>query len=125
MEGEGGEMPKKTQAKQAFLSNVVHTLILLPPFLKWLAQLKDAEGRGEVHDRIAKARGGNFGDVRLVNARDKIWEMRIHTGPGYRVYFTHKEDLIYLLLVGGDKDGQKRDIKRAIEVKREYLRQGK
>jgi hypothetical protein len=59
------------QTGQAFLSSAIHTLILLPPFAKWLARLKDAEGRGEVHDRIAKARGGNFGDVRLVDANNQ------------------------------------------------------
>jgi putative addiction module killer protein len=125
MEGEGRKMAKRQQAKQAFLSSAIHTLILLPPFAKWLARLKDTEGRGEVHDRIAQARGGNFGDVRQVNSRDQIWEMRIHTGPGYRAYFTHKEGLIYLLLVGGNKDGQKRDVKRAIEIKKDYFRRGK
>ena len=42
--------------------------------------------------------------------------MRIHAGPGYRVYFTRRAELVYLLLVGGDKSSQKRDIKRAIEM---------
>ena len=44
--------------------------------------------------------------------------MRIHVGPGYRVYFTRRAELVYLLLVGGDKSSQKRDIKRAIEMAR-------
>jgi putative addiction module killer protein len=96
------------------------TLVELPPFVRWLTKLGDSEGKTEIVARIDEARGGNFGDIRLVDKKSRIWEMRIHTGPGYRIYFTHKKDLIYLLLAGGDKDGQKRDIQRAIEIKRQY-----
>lgn len=47
-----------------------------------------------------------------------VSEMRIHAGPGYRAYFTRRAEVVYLLLVGGDKSAQKRDIKRAIEMVR-------
>jgi putative addiction module killer protein len=59
---------------------------------------------------------GNFGDCAPVGAG--VSEMRIHTGPGYRVYYTRHATVVYLLLLGGDKSTQKRDIKRAIEMAR-------
>ena len=57
---------------------------------------------------------GNFGDCEPVG--EGVSEMRIHYGPGYRVYLTRRAEVIYLLLVGGDKSTQKRDIKRAKEM---------
>ncbi len=48
-----------------------------------------------------------------------VFEMRVHIGPGYRVYFTRRGEVVYLLLLGGDKSTQKRDIQRAIEMARE------
>lgn len=48
-----------------------------------------------------------------------VSEMRIHVGPGYRAYFTRRAEVVYLLLVGGDKSSQKRDIKRAVEMARQ------
>jgi putative addiction module killer protein len=59
---------------------------------------------------------GNFGDC--VPVGTGVSEMRIHTGPGYRVYYTRYGAVVYLLLLGGDKSTQKRDIKRAIEMAR-------
>lgn len=60
---------------------------------------------------------GNFGDCEPVG--EGVSEMRIHVGPGYRVYFTREGRVVYVLLVGGDKSTQKRDIKRAIQMARE------
>ena len=59
---------------------------------------------------------GNFGDCEPVGVG--VSEMRIHVGPGYRAYFTRRAEVVYLLLLGGDKSSQKRDIKRAIEMAR-------
>ena len=59
---------------------------------------------------------GNFGDCESVG--EGVSEMRIHVGPGYRAYFTRRAEVVYLLLLGGDKSTQKRDIKRAIELAR-------
>ncbi len=85
-------------------------------FDAWLAALKDKVGRARIVHRIRSAEHGNFGDCEPVG--DGVSEMRIHFGPGYRVYFTRRGEVIYLLLVGGDKSSQKRDIKRAIEMAR-------
>lgn len=85
-------------------------------FDSWLAELKDKLGRARIVHRIRSAEHGNFGDCEPVG--DGVSEMRIHFGPGYRVYFTRRGEVIYLLLLGDDKSSQKRDIKRAIEMAR-------
>ena len=78
--------------------------------------LQDKLGRARIIQRIRSAEHGNFGDCEPVG--EGVSEMRVHIGPGYRVYFSRRAEAIYLLLVGGDKSSQKRDIKRAIEVAR-------
>jgi len=85
-------------------------------FDAWLAGLKDKTGRARIIYRIRSAEHGNFGDCEPVG--EGVSEMRVHVGPGYRVYFTRRAKVVYLLLVGGDKSSQKRDIKRAIEMAR-------
>lgn len=83
-------------------------------FNAWLAALKDKMGRARILHRIRSAEHGNFGDCEPVGAG--LSEMRIHLGSGYRVYFTRRGEVVYLLLIGGDKSSQKRDIKRALEM---------
>ena len=83
-------------------------------FDSWLSGLKDRVGRARIVQRIRSAEQGNFGDCESVG--EGVSEMRIHVGPGYRAYFTRRAEVIYLLLLGGDKSSQKRDIKRAIEM---------
>lgn len=83
-------------------------------FDAWLSSLKDKIGRARILHRIRSAEHGNFGDCEPVG--EGVSEMRVHAGPGYRVYYTRRAAVVYLLLVGGDKSTQKRDIKRAIEM---------
>jgi putative addiction module killer protein len=85
-------------------------------FDSWLSALQDKAGCGRIAHRIRSAEHGNFGDCEPVG--EGVSEMRVHFGPGYRVYFTRRGEVIYLLLLGGDKSSQKRDIKRAIEMAR-------
>ena len=85
-------------------------------FDTWLAGLKDKVGRARILQRIRSAEQDNFGDCEPVG--EGVSEMRIHVGPGYRVYFTRRGNVVYLLLIGGDKSSQKRDIRRAIEMAR-------
>jgi putative addiction module killer protein len=85
-------------------------------FDHWLAGLKDKTGRARIALRIRSAEHGNFGDCKPVG--EGVSEMRVHVGPGYRVYYTRRAAVVYLLLVGGDKSTQKRDIKRAIAMAR-------
>ena len=80
----------------------------------WLVSLKDQIGKAHIAWRLDRAVKGNFGDCESVG--EGVSEMRIHYGPGYRVYFTRRGSVVYLLLLGGDKSTQKRDIKRAIKM---------
>lgn len=92
------------------------TFLRTEEFDAWLSVLKDRIGRARIAHRIRSAEHGNFGDCEPVG--EGVSEMRVHVGPGYRVYFTRRGEVIYLLLLGGDKSSQKRDIKRAIEMAR-------
>lgn len=85
-------------------------------FDAWLAALKDKVGRARIAHRIRSAEHGNFGDCEPVG--EGVSEMRIHFGPGYRLYFTRRGEAVFLLLLGGAKSSQKRDIKRALEMAR-------
>jgi putative addiction module killer protein len=92
----------------------VNTFLKSDEFDAWLSGLKDQVGKALIAKRIRSAEAGNFGDCEPVGAG--VSEMRIHHGPGYRVYFTRHGEVVYLLLIGGDKATQKRDIKRAKEM---------
>ncbi len=81
------------------------------PFSDWLRGLRDGTARSRIRQRIARVRLGNFGDARSLG--DGLFELRVHFGPGYRVYFGREGDRIVILLSGGDKGSQKRDIERA------------
>ena len=83
-------------------------------FDAWLVGLKDHIGKAQIALRLDRAAKGNFGDCEPVG--EGVSEMRIHYGPGCRVYFTRRDSVVYLLLLGGDKSTQKRDIKHAIEM---------
>lgn len=80
-------------------------------FRAWLLGLKDARARRSIAQRIDRFRCGLMGDVKPVG--DGVWEMRIDHGPGYRAYFVHRGDRLIMLLCGGDKHSQARDINRA------------
>lgn len=83
-------------------------------FDDWLKGLRDLKGRAHVDMRIRRLADGNPGDVRPVGKG--VSELRIDTGPGYRVYYTTKSDEIILLLAGGDKSTQTRDIEKALAL---------
>jgi putative addiction module killer protein len=83
-------------------------------FDSWLTGLKDNIGKARIVHRLRAAELGNFGDCEPVG--EGISEMRVHFGPGYRIYFTRRGDVIYWLLLGGDKTTQKRDIKRTKQL---------
>ncbi len=95
----------------------MNTFIRTDAFAEWLKKLSDAKGRARILARLDAAALGNFGDC--VSVGEGVSEMRIHTGPGYRVYYTRRDSVLYLLLLGGDKSTQARDIKRAIKMARE------
>ena len=83
-------------------------------FAKWIDGLKDIRARARVLVRIERLAGGNPGDVRPVG--EGVAELRIDHGPGYRVYFIRRGQELIILLAGGDKRSQKKDIRTAIRL---------
>ncbi|MGH6921034.1 MAG: type II toxin-antitoxin system RelE/ParE family toxin [Geminicoccaceae bacterium] len=79
-------------------------------FARWLGALRDAKGKARILARLESARLGNLGDTRTLGGA--VREMRVHVGPGYRVYFAQRHGTV-LLLCGGDRSSQARDIERA------------
>lgn len=76
-----------------------------------MSELADAKGKARIVARLRSAQFGNFGDCEPVG--EGVSEMRVHVGPGYRVYFMRRESIVYLFLTGGDKSTQTKDIRRA------------
>ena len=93
------------------------------PFNEWLGEIRDTETQARIRARLERLEDGNLGDCRSVG--DGVFELRIHFRAGYRIYFAQKDNTIILLLCGGDKSSQRRDIGRAktywTEYKREHL----
>lgn len=86
----------------------MNVLIQSSVFAAWLDQLTDRVAKAKIARRVISAELGNFGDCGPVG--EGVSEMRIDYGPGYRVYFKRTGSLVYLLLCGGNKSSQKRDI---------------
>ena len=80
------------------------------PFETWLTALKDRQGQLAILSRLTRLSKGNLGDCKALG---DIYELRIQSGPGYRVYFGEAGQELVLLLLGGDKSSQSRDIKKA------------
>jgi putative addiction module killer protein len=87
-------------------------------FSDWLSGLRDARGKAKILIRIDRLAAGNPGDVEPVG--EGISELRIHFGPGYRVYYIEKSPTLILLLFGGDKDSQTKNIAKAKRLAAEY-----
>ena len=83
-------------------------------FSEWLTTLQDVRAKTQIMRRLVRARTGNFGDVAPVG--EGISEMRVDEGAGYRVYFGRREKVVYILLCGGDKKSQRRDIAAAKQL---------
>ncbi len=90
------------------------------PFKEWLEGLKDLSGRAKIRVRLDRVRLGNLGDNRSVG--EGVLELRIDYGPGYRIYFALDGNRLILLLLGGDKSSQERDITKAKEYWRNHQR---
>ena len=91
------------------------------PYLSWEAKLS-AEVKCGVLAALNKIRRGNMGAVKSL--KGKLFEIRIHAGPGYRIYFCKKGECIVLLLCAGTKRSQAKDIERARRLWEEYLQEG-
>ena len=87
------------------------------PFTEWL-ESRDQKTQERIEARLDRLMGGNFGDCKSVG--EGIFEIRLHFGAGYRIYFGEVDNTIVLLLCGGDKSSQKRDIEHAKTYWQEY-----
>ena len=83
-------------------------------YRKWFDSLKDRNARMRIDIRIRRISLGNFGDVKPVGER--VSEIRIDYGPGYRIYYLQKKNTVIILLLGGDKSTQSKDIQKAHEL---------
>jgi putative addiction module killer protein len=88
------------------------------PFKAWLEGLKDVTGRAKIRVKLDRARLGSLGDYRSVG--EGVHELRVGYGPGYRIYFAIEGRRLLLLLLGGDKSRQQRDIATAKEYWQDY-----
>lgn len=89
------------------------------PYLEWEDSL-DNFTKAIVTNRLERIKVGNFGDAKMIKDGDGIWELRIDYGPGYRIYFGKQGFNIIILLTGGEKKSQNRDIKKAKQYWLEY-----
>ena len=90
------------------------------PYPEWRASLKDRIAAALIKTHVTRMELGHFGKHRFVG--DGVWELKIAYGPGYRVYFMHDAGRLIILLCGGDKGSQDRDIERARAYAADYWR---
>jgi len=93
-------------------------LIESADFSRWFDGLRDLEAKDRILIRLTRMQAGNFGDVKPVG--DGVSELRIAFGPGYRIYIAKEGRSVVLLLAGGDKSSQKRDISKAKQILQEW-----
>jgi putative addiction module killer protein len=83
-------------------------------YAEWIDNLRDLQGRARILVRVERLASGNPGDVKAISGG--VSELRVHVGPGYRVYFTQRGHDIVILLAGGDKSSQSTDIQTALQL---------
>ncbi len=89
----------------------MYTVIQIPAFAEWLRAIKDRSVQVRLMKRLRKAQLGNLGDVKQVG--NGVWEMREFFGPGWRMYYIQRGELLIVMLGGGDKSTQSADIAKA------------
>ena len=95
----------------------MYELIITTSFSSWLDELSDERAQVKIALRLDYITLGNLGDWKPVG--DGVFEIRVHYGPGYRLYFMRKDRIVIILLAGGDKSSQARDIAAAKQIKRD------
>lgn len=92
------------------------------PYTDWFNGLRDRQGKSRIESRLQRLATGHYGDYASVG--EGVFELRMFFGPGYRVYFGEDADHIVILLCGGDKDSQTRDIRLAKQYWKDYQENG-
>ena len=92
----------------------MYTVRTLPEFTRWLAGIKDGLTRRQLARRLEKAQLGNLGDVKPLGRG--VYEMREHFGPGWRMYYIQRGEVLIVMLGGGEKSTQAADIRRAAQL---------
>ena len=95
----------------------MHQIIQTDVYSQWFESLRDRQARARINARLRRLSLGSFGDIKSL--RGGVSELRIDYGPGYRVYLTLRKSTVVILLAGGDKRTQARDIEMAIRLARE------
>jgi len=112
---------KKKKRKHSMFDVEIYSRNGKLPFKEWLKGL-DSLPRLKIRARIDRIiEYGNFGDCQFVG--EGVYELRVDLGPGYRVYFGYKNNKVVILLMGGDKKSQSRDIKKAKEYLKDYFKE--
>ena len=96
----------------------VFTILRSATFDRWLHRMRDRQAINRIVARLLAVEDGHLGDVRPVG--DGVSEMRVQYGPGYRIYFIKQQAKLVILLCGGIKDSQRRDIQKAKRMAREW-----
>lgn len=96
---------------------MTYTIEQTPQFVRWIGLVPDRTSRLRLLRRLEKAQNGHLGDVKPVGGG--VFEMREHFGAGYRMYYVQRGSRLIVMLGGGDKSSQQRDIARAIETAKE------
>lgn len=91
-----------------------YEIVTTETFRRWLSKVKDRQARKAIAMRLTRAEAGNLGDIKPVGG--SVSEMRVFVGKGYRIYFTIRDGKLVILLCGGDKSSQARDIQQAKEI---------
>jgi putative addiction module killer protein len=114
----GSAMKQKVDKSKNVLYEGQNIQVLqTPDFRDWLKTLRDRKARLRIGERIDRLVAGNFGDTKSVG--DGVQELRMRFGPGYRIYYIRRGDVLIILLNGGDKDRQVRDIAKAKRMAKE------
>jgi len=98
----------------------MYTVLETDAFIDWVNSLRDRHTRIRLRRRLGKAARGNLGDVKPVG--EGIWEMREFFGPGWRMYYLQRGELVIMMLGGGDKSSQASDIEAAKAIAKELTR---
>jgi putative addiction module killer protein len=95
-------------------------IVETPEYSKWFKKLSDLHAKARIDIRIKRIQDGNLGDIKRINKN--LSEIRIDYGPGYRIYVTWQDNVLVILLWGGSKSSQKRDIEKAKALIEKYLK---